>query len=381
MKCAKCGAEIRPGCIYCSTCGQEAQIVTEINVLEDDLLRAMLEEQEAKAKKEIAESEEKKRAEDSRKRKLEKKRRKNIRTLIILLVLLAIGCAAGFCFGRYRQNHSADYLMGKAQTAYNQKDYQTALDYLERVLTLEEDHTEALLMEGQIHALMKDDEQAENLLLKVIELDPSCEEAYEYLLELYNDEGAYDKIVALEKNVTDDDILALFDQYIISPPIIDKDSGSYSEYFEVKITSKQKNVEIYYTLDGNTPTELDTKYDGPIEISEQGKIILTAVCLDENGNYSDSVIAEYDIELEAPDVPIVSPDGGQFTSPATISVSVPDGVSVYYTWDGSTPSRQSQKYTGPIEIPEGNNILSLIAIDEYDMKSDVLKCNYIYYPE
>ena len=46
MKCAKCGAEIRPGCVYCSNCGQEAQIVTEINILEDDLLRSMLEEEE-----------------------------------------------------------------------------------------------------------------------------------------------------------------------------------------------------------------------------------------------------------------------------------------------------------------------------------------------
>ena len=45
MKCAKCGAEIRPGCVYCSNCGQEAQIVTEINILEDDLLRSMLDEE------------------------------------------------------------------------------------------------------------------------------------------------------------------------------------------------------------------------------------------------------------------------------------------------------------------------------------------------
>ena len=47
MKCAKCGAEIRPGCVYCSNCGQEAQIVTEINILEDDLLRSMLEEEQS----------------------------------------------------------------------------------------------------------------------------------------------------------------------------------------------------------------------------------------------------------------------------------------------------------------------------------------------
>ena len=51
MKCAKCGAEIRPGCVYCSNCGQEAQIVTEINILEDDLLRSMLEEEDAYSRK------------------------------------------------------------------------------------------------------------------------------------------------------------------------------------------------------------------------------------------------------------------------------------------------------------------------------------------
>ena len=27
MKCANCGAEIKLGCVYCSVCGKEAQIV------------------------------------------------------------------------------------------------------------------------------------------------------------------------------------------------------------------------------------------------------------------------------------------------------------------------------------------------------------------
>ena len=38
MKCAKWGAELKVGCIYCSVCGQEAQIVPAYNLLEDDLL-------------------------------------------------------------------------------------------------------------------------------------------------------------------------------------------------------------------------------------------------------------------------------------------------------------------------------------------------------
>ena len=32
MKCANCGAEIKLGCVYCSVCGKEAQIVPDYNV-------------------------------------------------------------------------------------------------------------------------------------------------------------------------------------------------------------------------------------------------------------------------------------------------------------------------------------------------------------
>ena len=45
MKCAKCGAELKVGCIYCSVCGQEAQIVPDYNLLEDDLLKELLNEE------------------------------------------------------------------------------------------------------------------------------------------------------------------------------------------------------------------------------------------------------------------------------------------------------------------------------------------------
>ena len=52
MKCAKCGAELKKGCLYCSVCGHEAQIVSDYNVLEDDYLRSLLKDGEsAKEKK------------------------------------------------------------------------------------------------------------------------------------------------------------------------------------------------------------------------------------------------------------------------------------------------------------------------------------------
>ena len=61
-------------------------------------------------------------------------------------------------------------------------------------------------------------------------------------------------------------------------------------------------------------------------------------------------------------------------------MTVPEGCKVYYTWDGTTPGTDSAQYTQPITMPEGNNILSLIAVNEHGMSSDVLKCNYIYMP-
>ena len=42
MKCAKCGAELKEGCLYCSICGHEAQIVNGYSTLEDEYLSTIL---------------------------------------------------------------------------------------------------------------------------------------------------------------------------------------------------------------------------------------------------------------------------------------------------------------------------------------------------
>ena len=45
MKCVKCGAELKQGCLYCSVCGHESQILPDYSVLEDDYLRSLLKEE------------------------------------------------------------------------------------------------------------------------------------------------------------------------------------------------------------------------------------------------------------------------------------------------------------------------------------------------
>ena len=89
----------------------------------------------------------------------------------------------------------------------------------------------------------------------------------------------------------------------------------------------------------------------------------------------------FTIRLRKPETPRVTPSGGSFYAPSTIAVTVPEGCRVYYTWDGTAPTRESKQYTEPIGMPEGNNVLSLILVDKYGMASDVLKCNYVYIPQ
>lgn len=404
MKCAKCGAEIRPGCVYCSNCGQEAQIVTEINILEDDLLRSMLEEEEqqktAESGSEIEHGEasgEKKNPDrqpvkrpktgevepqkEKRPQESKKKKKKSRKTLLILLIVLAVACVAVFGLVQYQHQNSASYQLKKANEALSQKNYTSALNYVNHALQLDTDNQEAMLLQGQIYVQMKDNDQAETVFLQVIDQNPGCADAYKNLLELYDSMDSYDQILALKEKASDEEILALFDDYLVETPVISPEGGNYNEFPEVTLSVKGKGLKIYYTLDGSTPTSDDTLYEDAFSIEEQGKITLTAVAMDKDGHYSEPVSAKYVIELDAPDTPSVSPDGGTFHQASTVTVHVPSGTTVYYTWGDSTPTRNSARYTGPIDIPEGNNVLSLVAIDENGMSSEVLKCNYIYYPE
>ena len=138
---------------------------------------------------------------------------------------------------------------------------------------------------------------------------------------------------------------------------------------------------MYYTLDGTTPTKENGKlYSSPIKISS-GETTLKAIAYNDKAEKSIVTTEKYQISYEAPDYPTLSPRSGHFDSPTSVTISTNlDGAKIYYTWDGSTPTSSSERYYGPIDIPEGNNVLSVILVDKHGMSSDVLRANYEYTP-
>ncbi|MBN2656848.1 MAG: carboxypeptidase regulatory-like domain-containing protein [Spirochaetales bacterium] len=70
-----------------------------------------------------------------------------------------------------------------------------------------------------------------------------------------------------------------------------------------------------------------------------------------------------EVDIIEPGIPSISPSGGQFSSSfLDISISSEEGASIYYTLDGSTPSEQSNRFTGAFRIIDDSVIVKAIAV-------------------
>ncbi len=439
MKCANCGAKLQVGSIYCSFCGKEAQIVSDYSILEDEILQEMLSGQEknsdllkesmgmadaggqpgaqdaiqpngrkrqagspkegslakgagasgnktkegaAQGKKGSASGE----AGSSKKKGASRKKRKPIGWAVAAILLMVFLLVDILFMLNHSRNNSYDYQMGQAEKCYDRRDYEDAEKFLLRAVELSDGQLEGHLLLARVYRLQGKTEKAIKTLQDIIQNEKKktaatkeeCRQAYQQLIQIYEEEGDFDAIYELYGEVEDEDILQLFEGYRVEPPEFVQGEGVYEEMVSIELSS-QPGCEIFYTTDGSDPRQ-GAEYQGPISLEPGVVVKIRAICRNGHGVYSEETEGSFEIDLPKPDMPRVSPMGGNFYEPQAISVYVPSGCSVYYTWDGSAPSEASSRYMGPIDMPEGNNILSLILVDEYGRYSDVLKCNYIYFP-
>lgn len=378
MKCANCGAELKIGCVYCSVCGKEAQIVPDYNIMEDDFLKELLdEEQKQKEAKQQQKEEEVRRKKQSEQ---EKKHKKKI-MLITGAVVAAVAVITITVIVVIGQNHkkSFDYQYKKGLEYAASNDYDKALTYLKRASLIEPENTDALLALAKVNMKHKETVSAEANLLQVISLDAGHMEAYKLLIDLYGKEKKYDKITDLYQNIKDDSVKHLFEDYLVVEPEFSLESGEYDDAMEIELTASNGCV-IYYTTNGSSPIEDGKKYNEALIFEKEGEYTIKAVAKDERGLYSEIAVAEYEIKFAAPDRAEVTPSAGSFAEPQSITIHVPEGAKAYYTWDGGNPTTASNVYTEPLEMPEGNNILSVLLVDKHGLASPVVRFNYVYLP-
>lgn len=376
MKCVKCGAELKQGCLYCSVCGHESQILPDYSVLEDDYLRSLLKEE---TKQEAAEEKQ----ETVPEKKQEKKEKTFQMLLIVLSCLLLVGIGIGIGVKLYvdEQNaNSYDYQMEMAEKEEAEGNYAEALDFYNAALNIKPKDLEARAAMADIYLEQRNYDAAMILFIEIIKEDAANKEAYEKLISIYEDREDYDSILSLADEVTDPEILGLFQPYLVTPPVVSPLGGTYEGELTVGLFS-MKGYDIYYTLDGTTPdTYNGILYRGSdLKFSEAGEYRLKAVCINEKGIYSEIVEETYRVEEMPPDLPTLSPDGGDIWGETYVTITAEEGCSIYYTWDGTDPTEQSARYTEPIYVPEGEHVLSVLVVnDRSGLRSDIYRSSYRY---
>jgi hypothetical protein len=392
MKCIYCGEDLKEGSLFCSHCGKAVQIVPDYNVYDEDYLKQVLAEENgivspsapggtaqsnhagtAPRGEEPAQSEH-----DGQQKKKQRRIILGVTAVICVLVfaLLVLGAAI-----RSNHNNSFAYQVEQAEKAEREGDIDKAIQYYENALAIDQTDVDVRLALAALYLKQGDSDKAVVLYQEVLGIDKKNREAAENLIALYDERENVDAILALYDAV-DDSLKDLFSDYLVTTPDFGIEEGTYEEAQTLQLSTAE-DYEIYYTTDGSDPVENGIRYAVPIELNENNKTYtIKAVCVNGKNIYSDVVTKTYRIEIPAPDTPIVTPDGGDFGVETTVTVTVPDGCSAYYTWDGMTPTANSSRYLGPVTIPEGNNVFSVILIDnKTGLSSDVYRGNFVYYAE
>ena len=168
----------------------------------------------------------------------------------------------------------------------------------------------------------------------------------------------------------------------VGNPTSDHACGSYDGPIRVKLTSTTEGADIFYTIDGTTPTELSTYYSEkspvPAPIHVDDDVTIKAVAMKDGMRASDIMTYTYQIKKPVVSAPIANAPADHYSSSqAVVLYSSTVGSTIYYTLDGSEPTTSSIRYnhTSPIMIT-GPTDIKAIAVKDGMPSSEVVAYHY-----
>lgn len=373
MKCSKCGREIAEGHLYCENCGQEIQIVPDIDLEIENSIHETLSTLVENISEEEGSDQEQDEEKGKKRKRAGKKRKASFWILVAVLSAVAVICS--YMGMLHYQGNSFEYQMKRATTCAADQDFSQAIDYLNRAIALQENNMEARLLLAEYYIQEQNTEQAKQVLRDIIARDEENEEGYKRLIALYEDEQDYGAINRLLMNSDSKPMKEQFRRYMALEPEFSDAEGSYTEVIALKLSTNTTGS-IYYTLDGTKPTSASARYTTPIML-ESGEYDVSAVFINEYGISSKTVTKHYRIEVAVPLAPKVEQISGSYDRPTLITVEVPENCSVYYTMDGTMPTMDSIPYSLPIAMPLGRSTFQFVAYSEEGIAGEVTTRNYL----
>lgn len=162
-----------------------------------------------------------------------------------------------------------------------------------------------------------------------------------------------------------------------------EDGGTYAAPLEITLWSDQDS-RLVYTLDGSEPgISSGMKYGEPFTLKNEDvggdsrQITLTVVGFKKDATVKTGELkVTFTLTRTQPAPPSIDVPSGDYYGETYISLFAEEGMTIYFTFDGSTPSTSSERYSGPIEMKRGSNVLSAIAVDSNGVSSEVTSAVY-----
>ncbi|ABV33602.1 MULTISPECIES: glycoside hydrolase family 3 C-terminal domain-containing protein [Pseudothermotoga] len=150
----------------------------------------------------------------------------------------------------------------------------------------------------------------------------------------------------------------------VSTPIVSVESGTYDFPQFAFVNVETPGAVVYYTTDGTDPLTSSTRRTLRWYININTSMTLKVAAVKNGMEPSDVVTYNYLIRVMAPKVSPGAGEWKQLPEKIVLSTTTP-GATIYYTTDGSEPTRHSNKYTDPIILERGKlNVIKAIAVKD-----------------
>lgn len=389
MKCPNCGANLAEDKLYCEKCGTEFQIVPDMDVnvasemddtLSDIALKEFGHDNKKSASKKTSRFDDMEYDDDPTILGLLMRNPKTawIFYLVVLVVLVVLISVSINLSKNMSKEKSKDYQIELANQALADNDLEAAIKALENAYKADKSDYDLLFnIADYYYTLNRNDDALFTLKEIALNADFSFdvrETAYKKMISLYKNENRFEDISKLLAECEIGTVVNAYEDYLSNAPVFSYESGTYKETIALKLSAEGEGT-IYYTIDGTVPTDKSEVYEAPIFL-EYGSYTIQAFFKNKYGVSSEVIKANYLIDVSFSFEPDVLTESGEYTSATLIEVDVPIMYTVYYTSDGSTPDKTSNKYMYPFAMPLGDSEFKFISYASDGTESEVVTKNY-----
>lgn len=215
-----------------------------------------------------------------------------LKILIPLVLVVVLIAGAAWYFLSFRPDLTCDFYVNRAEAAISQGRYSRAVKYYSRAWELYPEDASLAISLANAYKLDDNYTKAEYTLVSAITEMPDCLDLYLALSKTYVEQDKLLDADQMLSRTSNESIQAQLDEMRPDAPVIQPESGYYSEYIDVSLSYSGDAA--YLSTDGAYPSLDGDLYTGPVTL-DAGESTVVAIVVSEDGLVSKATTAGYTI--------------------------------------------------------------------------------------